>query len=129
MFVTLAVLRIPSILFAAVLMLNSPRSLPLISEYLVLVFGDPNSSLSLTLSLTTSAPTTFSGTDAELWRNNVKNLQILKAEILEFLQLTNVAEKSGALSLLSITVMTAVQVDVSPSPSRSAASTTSLYSG
>lgn len=79
MFVTLAVLRIPSMLFAAVLMLNSPPSLPLISEYLVLVFGDPNSSLSLTLSLTTSAPTTFSGTDAKLWRNNARNLQILKS--------------------------------------------------
>lgn len=91
MFVTLAVLRIPSILFAAILMLNSPPSLPLISEYLVLAFGDPNSSLSLTFSLTTSTPTTFSGTDAALWGNNGKNLQILTAEILEFLQLTNVA--------------------------------------
>lgn len=64
---TLTVFRIPSILSAPVLMLNSPPSLPSISENLVLAFGDPNSSLSVTLSLMTSAPTTFSGTAAELW--------------------------------------------------------------
>lgn len=71
-FGTLAVVRIPSILFAAVLMQNSPPSLPWISAYLVLAFGDPNPSLSVTLSLATSAPTTFSGTDAELWRNDAQ---------------------------------------------------------
>lgn len=37
--------------------------------------------------------------------------------------------KSGALSLLSVTLMLAVQVSVSPRPSRSAASMISLYSG
>lgn len=53
-------------------MLNSAPSLPWMSEYTVLAFGDPNSSLSVTLSLATSAPTAFSGTDAELWRGRRK---------------------------------------------------------
>lgn len=48
-------------------MLNSPPSLPLISEYLVLAFGDPNSSLSMTFILMTSTPTAFSGTDVDIW--------------------------------------------------------------
>lgn len=69
--VTLAVVRIPSILFAAVRMMNSPPWLPW-REYLVLALGDPNSSLSVTLSLATSAPTTFSGTDVEIWRSDAR---------------------------------------------------------
>lgn len=71
-FPTLAVLRIPSILLEPVVMLKSPLSLPLIIEYLVLAFGEPNSSLSVTFSLITSAPTSFSGTEVDIWGKSKK---------------------------------------------------------
>lgn len=44
-------------------------------------------------------------------------------------ELTEETAKNGALSLLSVTLITAVQVVVSPLPSMSAASMVSLYSG
>lgn len=65
-FPTLAVLRMPSILLEPVLMLNCPPSLPLTRENLALAFGDPNSSLSVTVILRTSVPATFSGTDVDI---------------------------------------------------------------
>lgn len=58
---------IPSIWLEPVVMLKSPLSLPLIIEYMVLAFGDPNSSLSVAFSLITSTPASFSGTDVDNW--------------------------------------------------------------
>lgn len=60
-------------------MLNSPPLLPLIMEYLVLAFGDPSSSSSVTLSLITSTPTSFSGTDVDIWlESKIKILNAVK---------------------------------------------------
>ena len=55
-------------------MLKSPPSLPLIIEYFVLAFGDPNSSLSVTLSLITSTPASLSGTDVDIWGKKQEHL-------------------------------------------------------
>ncbi len=55
-------------------MLKSPPSLPLIIEYLVFAFGEPSSSLSVTFSLITSTPASFSGTDVDICGEKSKKL-------------------------------------------------------
>lgn len=118
-------------------MLKSPPSLPLIIENLPLAFGDPNSSLSITFSLITSTPTPFSGTDVDIWwkaRNSAKcsyRLNVFQRyyEVFGRFELTCGTMNCGVLSLLSVMFIITVQVLDSPSPSISAASMTSLYSG
>lgn len=70
----MAVVRIPFILSRPVVILKSPLSLPLTIEYLVLAFGDPNSSLSVTFSVVTSTPISFSGTNVDIWGEKGKKL-------------------------------------------------------